>query len=106
MFKPLIGAVNGATVCLFLERDNVLEVTEEAVWGPCEYAGGLSSGSGGGVGSYITQVRSHITVAGRGRTYRLVAVWEGITSNSVKNHVREGRVCGMCSVEVTCTKLE
>ena len=62
MFKPLIGAVNGTTVCLVLERDNVLEATEEAVREPCEYAGGLSSGSGGGIGSYITQVSEAISL--------------------------------------------
>jgi hypothetical protein len=65
MFKPLIGVVNGTTVCLVLERDIILEDAEEAVWlgGPREYAGGASSGSrsGGGVaGSYITHVSEAI----------------------------------------------
>jgi|SRR6267142_1812601 len=64
MFKPLIGVVNGTTVCLVLERDNVLEDAEGAVWpgGPREYAGGASSCSGGGVGSYITQVSEAISL--------------------------------------------
>jgi len=50
MCKPLIGALNGTTVCVFLERDNVLEDVEEALGrggrgGAREYAGGLSAGS-------------------------------------------------------------
>ena len=50
MFKPLIGALNGTTVCVCLGRDNVLEDVEEALGrggrgGAREYAGGLSAGS-------------------------------------------------------------
>jgi hypothetical protein len=53
MFKPLTGGLNGATACLFLERDTVLG-EGELVRGPCEYAGGLSSNSAL-VEGYVTQ---------------------------------------------------
>lgn len=50
MCNPLIGALNGTTVCLFLEGDNLLEVADESPvrvggGGAREYAGGLSPGS-------------------------------------------------------------
>ena len=77
MCKPLIGALNGTTVCLFLERDSVLEDEEEALvrggrGGAREYAGGLSAGSELGKDLSVGCQRLHHYIAKRGWTYRFV----------------------------------
>jgi len=91
MFKPLTGALNGATPCLFLDRDNVLEGGEEVTRGVCEYAGGTSSDISLGEG-YVTRIQKlcHCITARR-RTYRLVKTLDGITwgLKRVKNHAQE-----------------
>jgi hypothetical protein len=91
MFKPLTGVLNGATPCLFLERDNVLEGGKEVVKGVREYAGGTSSGLSLGEG-YATQIQKICRcITERRRTYRRVKTFDSITwrLKRVKNHAQE-----------------
>ena len=71
----MIGALNGTTVCLFLEGDNVLEDAEESPvrvggGGAREYAGGLSPGSELGKDLSDRCQKLHHYLAERRWTYR------------------------------------
>ena len=110
MCKPLIGALNGTSVCLFLKRGNVLEDVEEALGRggrggatACEYAGGLSAGSDLGKDLSVRGQKLHHCMAERGWTYRFV---KGIALGW-KNHGLGRRVLDLFGgSDLTRTMLE